>query len=125
MAVSSTRTWVPAFMVLVGGIGVFLVGQWLVTKLGSGTPVDIAEWPFVAVGLLLAAFPLAAAAGLWLERDWGGRFARIAAWLATLAGAVALTYAVMLLSMGVAWGLLIGGAVLLVGGIGSLLTLRR
>ena len=121
----STRTWVPAFMVLVGGAGLFLVGQWLVTKMGSGAPVDIGEWPFVVVGMLLAALPLAAAAGLWLERDWGWRLARIAALLMTLVGAVVLLYGLMLLNTGVAWSLLIGGAGLLAGGIGSLLSVRR
>lgn len=122
------RSWpallgTAAFFALVSLSAVVLLAQWLIGKLAQpGARFDIAEWPFVIVGAAVALLPLVAAIGLVREHSFGIRLGRIAASLISVVGGLALLVALAQLSMGVAWTLLIGGIVLLVGAVFALRT---
>ncbi|HEX7171256.1 MAG TPA: hypothetical protein VF365_01470 [Candidatus Limnocylindria bacterium] len=121
---SSAVLGTAGFFALVSLGAVLLLGQWLIAKLTQpGARIDIAEWPFVIVGAAIALLPLIAGIGLVREHSFGIRLGRIAAYLIGVVGALALLVALAQLSMGVAWTLLIGGGVLLVGAVFALRTL--
>jgi hypothetical protein len=113
------------FLALVSLGALALLVQWLVIKVNQADGrIDIAEWPFVAAGAVLALLPLIAAVGLLAHRPFGPKLGRVSAYLIAIAGGLALLMALSLLTMGVAWNLLIGGAVALAGAIWTLWTLR-
>jgi hypothetical protein len=119
------QTAVAAFFALVSLAALALLGQWLASKLTQPEArMDIAEWPFMILGAALALLPLIAAIGLLRRRPFGSRLGRVTAYLIAVVGGVALLIALAQLTMGVAWTLLLGGAVLLIGAIVALRVLR-
>ena len=118
-------TAVAGFFALVSLAALVLLGQWLTSKLTQpDARMDIAEWPFVILGAVLALLPLTAAIGLLRRRSFGSRLGRVIAYLIAGVGGVALLVALAQLTMGVAWTLLFGGAILLIGAILALWVLR-
>ena len=116
---------VAGFLALVSLAALVLLGQWLASKLTQpDARMDIGEWPFVIVGAALALLPLIAAVGLLRRRSFGTRLGRVTAYLIAAVGGVALLVGLAQLTMGVAWTLLLGGAVLLVGAILAVWMLR-
>jgi len=116
---------VAGFFALVSLAALVLLGQWLASKLTQlDARMDIAEWPFVILGAALALLPLIAAIGLLRRRPFGSRLGRVTAYLIVGVGGLALLIALAQLTMGVAWTLLLGGALLLIGAILALRVLR-
>ena len=121
----STLIAVAGFFALVSLAVLVLLGQWLASKLTQpGARMDIAEWPFVIVGAALAFLPVIAAIGLLRRRPFGSRLGRVTTYLIAVVGGLALLIALAQLTMGVAWTLLLGGAILLIGAILALWVLR-
>jgi hypothetical protein len=121
----SKEAAVAGFFALASLGALALVIQWLVAKLSQpAARIDIAEWPFVAVGVALGLLPLLAAVGLVLRRPFGRRLGRISAYLIAIVGGLALLMALAQLTMGVAWTLLIGGGLAVGGAVWALRTLR-
>jgi hypothetical protein len=120
------ETAVAGFFALASLGALALLVQWLIGKLTQpAARIDIAEWPFLAAGAGLAVLPLVAAAGLLLRRPFGWRVGRLSAYLIAIAGGLALLMGLAQLTMGVAWTLLIGGGLALIGAVWALLVLRR
>jgi hypothetical protein len=118
-------TAVAAFFALVSLAALALLGQWLASKLTQPEArMDIAEWPFAILGAALALLPLIAAIGLLRRRSFASSLGRVTAYLIAIVGGVALLIALAQLTMGVAWTLLLGGALLLIGAILALRVLR-
>ena len=113
------------FLALVSLLFIALVVQFLLFKLTQPDQrMDVAEWPLLGVAVLAAVLPISSAILLMTGR--GGRgLGLVSAVLIGLIGALALVVGLSFLSIGVAWDLLIGGFVMLVGAIWTLMVLRR
>lgn len=111
-------TAVAAFFALVSLGMLALLAQWFVMKLTQpAAHMDIGEWPFVITGAVLALLPLVAAVGLIRRRPLGARLGWVSAYLIAIVGGLALLMALAQLTMGVAWTLLLGGGLMLIGAV--------
>jgi hypothetical protein len=111
-------------MAAVSACALALLAQWVTFKLSTpGQNLDVGEWPFLMVGLALAAVPATTAIRLATGRG-GHRVARASALVIAFAGALAIMFALGFMSMGIAWALLIGGSVMVVGSIATVVVLR-
>ena len=116
---------VAVFLALTSVVFLFVMVQWLAFRLSTPDQrMEIGEWPFVILGAALAVVPLWAAIRLATGR--GGRSLGLASAIAIgVIGVLALFFALGFMSMGAAWSLLLGGAVMVIGSVATLIVLRR